>query len=66
VASYGWWRSDNRFVVTACTARKYLDRLIHITNFSIQENQLVAKGVLNRIVTRDGTPTTIIQNVAAR
>jgi hypothetical protein len=38
--------------------------LIHITNFSIQGNHLVAEGVLNGIFTRDGTPTTITQKVA--
>lgn len=41
-----------------------LTGLIHITNFSIQGNQFVAEGVLNGIVTRDGTPTTITQKVA--
>ena len=37
--------------------------LISITHFSIQGNQLVAEGVLNGIVTRDGTPTAFTQTV---
>ena len=38
--------------------------LLHITHFSQQGNQLVAEGVVNGTITRDGTPTEFTQTVS--
>lgn len=55
--------SLSAFVQWSDGAGNSMNGLISITHFSIQGNQLVAEGVLNGTVTRDGTPTEISQNV---
>ncbi|HEX6823445.1 MAG TPA: hypothetical protein VF123_15415 [Candidatus Sulfotelmatobacter sp.] len=56
--------SLSAFVQWSDGAGNSMNGLISITHFSSQGNQLVAEGVLNGTVTRDGTPTEFTQTVS--